>query len=66
MSDASAPFSAAVMAGNTLYVSGAIDTDPVTGKLGGSPEESAKFALDALKKSVETSGYVFATAVRRT
>jgi 2-iminobutanoate/2-iminopropanoate deaminase len=51
-----APFSAAVMAGTTLYVSGAIDTDPKTGKLGADAEESAKFALDALKKSVETAG----------
>ncbi len=50
------PFSAAVLAGNTLYVSGVIDSDPATGKLGSTPEESAKFVLDAVKRSVEAGG----------
>jgi 2-iminobutanoate/2-iminopropanoate deaminase len=51
-----APFSAAVLAGNTLYVSGAIDLDPATGKLGATPEESAKVVLDAVKAAVTGAG----------
>jgi 2-iminobutanoate/2-iminopropanoate deaminase len=51
-----AAFSAAVLVGNTLYVSGGIDVDATTGKLGGNAEESAKFALEGLKKSVERAG----------
>jgi len=51
-----APFSAAVLAGKTLYVSGAIDLDPATGKLGATPEESAKLALDAVQASVTAAG----------
>jgi 2-iminobutanoate/2-iminopropanoate deaminase len=50
------PFSAAVLAGSTLYVSGAIDVDPNTGRPGTSAEESSRFALDALKNAVETAG----------
>jgi 2-iminobutanoate/2-iminopropanoate deaminase len=49
-------FSSAVLAGNTLYVSGGIDVDSTTGKLGDNAEESARFALDGLKKSVERAG----------
>jgi 2-iminobutanoate/2-iminopropanoate deaminase len=51
-----AAFSSAVLTGNTLYVSGGIDVDSTTGKLGGNAEESARFALDGLKKSVERAG----------
>lgn len=55
---ASAPpaFSAAVQAGKTLYVSGALDIDPATGKPGTTPEASARFVLDAVKRSVEAGG----------
>jgi 2-iminobutanoate/2-iminopropanoate deaminase len=52
----SAPFSGAVLAGDTLYVSGAIDLDPATGKLGSDATEGAKLTLDALKGAVETAG----------
>ena len=55
-SSPSPAYSAAVLAGNTLYVSGGIDIDQTSGKLGGSAEESAKFALDGLKRSVESAG----------
>ena len=51
-----AAFSAAVLVGDTLYVSGGIDVDAATGKLGGNAEESAKFVLEGLKKSVERAG----------
>jgi 2-iminobutanoate/2-iminopropanoate deaminase len=52
----SPPFSAGVMVGNTLYVSGGIDADPATGRIGSNPEESAKFVLDGLQNSLARAG----------
>lgn len=49
-------FSAAVMAGDTLYVSGVLDSDPATGRMGASAEESARLVLDGLKRGVESGG----------
>ena len=50
-------FSSSVLAGNTLYISGAIDRDPATGKPGATPEEAAKLVLDSVKNSVEAAGF---------
>jgi 2-iminobutanoate/2-iminopropanoate deaminase len=52
-----APFSSAVLAGNTLYLAGVLDLDPVTRKPGTSHEESARLAMEALKASVEAAGF---------
>jgi 2-iminobutanoate/2-iminopropanoate deaminase len=49
-------FSAAVLAGDTLYVSGVLDSDPATGKMGGDAEASAKLVLEALKRGVVAGG----------
>jgi 2-iminobutanoate/2-iminopropanoate deaminase len=49
-------FSAAVMAGDTLYISGTLDTDPSTGKIATDPKSGAKFVLDSIKKTVEGAG----------
>jgi 2-iminobutanoate/2-iminopropanoate deaminase len=58
------PFSDAVIAGNTLYVSGSIGLDPAS--LAGGikaarvPEDAAteaRFVLDAVKRIVEGSGF---------
>ena len=54
--DARPPFSASVLAGDTLYLSGVTDIDPATHKPGTSPRESARLALDALRQSVEAAG----------
>jgi 2-iminobutanoate/2-iminopropanoate deaminase len=51
-----APFSSAVFAGDTLYLSGVLDLDPATRKPGASPAESARLVLDNLKRSVEGAG----------
>jgi 2-iminobutanoate/2-iminopropanoate deaminase len=48
-------FSGAVMAGDTLYVSGVLDRD-AAGKVGANAEESSKMVLDALKREVESGG----------
>src|SRR5206468_4097145 len=51
-----APFSVAVLVGNTLYIAGHIGLDPKTGKLGTTPEEEARLVLESLKRTVEASG----------
>ncbi len=53
---ANAPFSEAVLAGNTLYVAGQIGLDPATGKPGATPEEEARLALESVKKIIEAAG----------
>jgi len=50
------PFSDAVWAGNTLYLSGHIGLDPRTRKPPDSAEEEAKLVLDAFKKTLEAAG----------
>lgn len=49
-------FSGAVMAGDTLYVSGTTDTDPATGKPPTDIAFGAKLVLDNIKRSVEKAG----------
>jgi 2-iminobutanoate/2-iminopropanoate deaminase len=52
------PYSPAIEAENTLYVSGQIAVDPATGKLiDGGIEEQTRQALKNLKNVVEKAGY---------
>ncbi len=51
-----APFSEAVLAGNTLYISGHLGIDPATGKPGATPEEEARLAMESFKSTVELAG----------
>jgi 2-iminobutanoate/2-iminopropanoate deaminase len=51
------PFSDAVLAGNTLYVSGTLGLDPKTGQLAADPLAEAQFALDAVKHTIEAAGF---------
>jgi 2-iminobutanoate/2-iminopropanoate deaminase len=51
-----APFSEAVLKGDTLYVSGHIGLDPQTGKPGASPEEEARLVMESFKRTVEAGG----------
>jgi 2-iminobutanoate/2-iminopropanoate deaminase len=53
---ANAPFSEAVLTGNTLYVAGHIGLDPATGKPGATPEEEAKLVMESFKRTVEAGG----------
>lgn len=55
--DARAPFSSAVLAGDTLYLAGVLDLDPATRRPGTSPEQSARLVMDAFKASVEAAGF---------
>jgi 2-iminobutanoate/2-iminopropanoate deaminase len=51
-----APFSEAVLAGNTLYIAGHLGMDPQTGKPGQTPEEEAKLVMESFKRTVEAAG----------
>jgi 2-iminobutanoate/2-iminopropanoate deaminase len=53
---AHAPFSDAVLVGNTLYVAGQIGLDPATGKPGATAVEEAQFAMEAVKRIVKAAG----------
>ena len=51
-----APFSDAVLKGDTLYVSGHIGIDQKTGKPGATPEEEARLVMESVKRAVEAGG----------
>ena len=50
------PYSDAVFAGNLLYISSRIGTDPKTGKRPEDPEQEARAVLDSIKSVVEKAG----------
>jgi len=50
------PFSAAVMAGDTLYISGTVDIDRATGKPPADATDGARMVLDNIRKTVEGAG----------
>jgi 2-iminobutanoate/2-iminopropanoate deaminase len=49
-------FSAAVMAGDTLYISGTVDIDRATGKPAADAASGARIVLDNIRKTVEGAG----------
>jgi 2-iminobutanoate/2-iminopropanoate deaminase len=49
-------FSGAVLAGDTLYVSGTTDVDRSTGKPPTDPKVGARIVLDNIKRTVESGG----------
>lgn len=51
-----APFSEAVLVGDTLYVGGHIGLDPATGKPGATPEEEARLVMESMKRTIEAAG----------
>jgi 2-iminobutanoate/2-iminopropanoate deaminase len=57
------PFSDAVWAGNTLYLSGHIGLDPQTHRPPASATEEAKLVLDAFKKTLEAAGLTMSDLV---
>jgi 2-iminobutanoate/2-iminopropanoate deaminase len=61
------PYSPAIEADNTLYVSGQIAVDPSTGKLiEGGIEDQARQALKNLKNVIEKAGYSLENVARCT
>ncbi|MGH9742780.1 MAG: RidA family protein [Candidatus Acidiferrum sp.] len=53
---AGAPFSDAILAGNTLYLSGKIGLDPKTGKPPAEVQDEIKLMLDSLKGTLTQAG----------
>jgi len=51
-----APFSEAVLKGDTLYVGGHLGLDPQTGKPGATPEEEARLVMESFKRTIEAGG----------
>jgi 2-iminobutanoate/2-iminopropanoate deaminase len=50
------PFSGAILAGNTLYLSGRIGIDPKTGKAPAETDSEIKLLLDRVKATLSQSG----------
>lgn len=51
-----APFSKAVLVGDTLYIAGHLGTDPKTGTVPADSKLEARLVMDAVKQTVEESG----------
>lgn len=61
------PYNQAILAGNTLYVSGQIPIDPATGELvQGSVEEEAKLVMKNLEAVLSEAGFGFENIVKTT
>jgi 2-iminobutanoate/2-iminopropanoate deaminase len=65
--EAVGPYSQAVEAGNTLYISGQIPLDPATGKLvPGGIKEQTKQVMENIGNILEAAGYSFEQVVKCT
>ncbi len=51
-----APFSDAIQAGETLYLSGRLGMDPETGQLPAEPQQEARNVLDQIRSVLEEAG----------
>lgn len=61
------PYNQAILAGNTLYVSGQIPLDPATGELvQGSVEEEAQLVMKNLEAVLSEAGFGFDNIVKTT
>ena len=60
------PYSHAVLAGTTLYTSGQLGLDPVSGELAAGVEAQAKQALENLRAVLETAGMDFQDVTKTT
>jgi reactive intermediate/imine deaminase len=54
--NSTAPFSEAVLSGDTLYIAGHIGLDPQTGKPGETAEQEARLVMESFKKTIEEAG----------
>ena len=61
------PYSQAVLAGNTLYISGQVPIDPATGKLAeGGITEQTEQVMNNIKAILDEAGFTFADVVKST
>ena len=58
-----APFSDAVLAGNTLYLSGRIGLDPKTDQVPATPEEEARNVMEQYRAVLKEAGMTFEDVV---
>ncbi|MBI2683629.1 MAG: RidA family protein [Acidobacteriales bacterium] len=58
-----APFSDAVLAGNTLYLSGRIGLDPKTNQVPATPEEEARNVMEQFRGVLKEAGMDFEDVV---
>lgn len=59
------PYSQAVKAGSTLYVSGSLGLDPATGAFAGDTvEEQARQVMENLKAVIEAAGFTMDSVVK--
>ncbi len=60
------PYSAAIRAGNTVYVSGQLPADPATGAFPEGIEEQTRQSLNNMKAILEAEGLSMANVVKTT
>ena len=61
------PYSQAVEAGNTLYISGQVPIDPATGKIvEGGIKEQTEMVMQNIEAILSAAGYTFADVVKST
>lgn len=60
------PYNQAVLAGNTLYVSGQVGINPITGEIGPDVSSQAEQVLKNLQNILEEAGYSFENVVKST
>ncbi|MFJ1328741.1 RidA family protein [Capnocytophaga canimorsus] len=60
------PYNQAVLAGNTLYVSGQIPVEPQTGEVVKGVEKATKQVMENLKGVLEVAGATFENVVKTT
>ncbi len=61
------PYSQAVEAGNTLYISGQVPIDPATGKIvEGGIKEQTEMVMQNIEAILSAAGYTFANVVKST
>ena len=58
------PYNQAVLAGNTLYVSGQVGINPVTGEIGEDVSSQAEQVLKNLENILKEAGYSFKDVVK--
>ncbi len=58
-----APYSPGIVAGNTMYCSGRLGTDPATGQLAEGIENQTKFSLESLKSVLKEGGFEMSDVV---
>lgn len=60
------PYSQAVLAGNTLYISGQVPINPETGKLAEGITEQTEQVMKNIKAILDEAGFTFADVVKST